>query len=298
MGTLTSRGTPASVRSTVARDGASSASQPDNRSTPAHRLHTSSRWRDNQRFPAIRSGFARSPLPPWTSGARCTGACACAGASSFAASGCCPSAPAPVEMAIGTKPRLATSAVMSTGRRRVSPPSRIARSSGCPCVRSALMDDTNTTPFTTATPNNAMNPAPATMLKGMPRSSRAKTPPTVASGMPLKTRPRRAMGAGDTTSPDVHPDDAQLECTMRSLGDCPHPRTRRRTVASRVDAGGRDDRDVVRRAHREDSAGGDARASKWLDRRGRLPSAATHTQRTPCHRGPSGPGRVRGAPTR
>ncbi len=33
------------------------------------------------------------------------------------------SAPVPVEMAIGMKPRLATSAVMSTGRRRLIAPS-------------------------------------------------------------------------------------------------------------------------------------------------------------------------------
>jgi hypothetical protein len=39
------------------------------------------------------------------------------------ASGCCTSAPVPVAIAIGTKPKDATSAVMSTGRRRVSAPS-------------------------------------------------------------------------------------------------------------------------------------------------------------------------------
>ena len=49
------------------------------------------------------------------------------------ASGCWTSAPAPVEMAIGMNPRLATSAVMSTGRMRVTPPSRMARSTGWPC---------------------------------------------------------------------------------------------------------------------------------------------------------------------
>ena len=44
------------------------------------------------------------------------------------ASGRWTSAPAPTLKAIGTKPRLATSAVISTGRKRVSAPSRIAAS--------------------------------------------------------------------------------------------------------------------------------------------------------------------------
>ena len=39
------------------------------------------------------------------------------------ASGRCTSAPVPVASAIGTKPSEATSAVISTGRRRVSAPS-------------------------------------------------------------------------------------------------------------------------------------------------------------------------------
>ena len=46
------------------------------------------------------------------------------------ASGRCTSAPAPVASAIGTKPSEATSAVISTGRSRVSAPSRTASSSG------------------------------------------------------------------------------------------------------------------------------------------------------------------------
>jgi hypothetical protein len=39
------------------------------------------------------------------------------------ASGRCTSAPAPMAMAIGTKPKLATKVVIKTGRRRVSEPS-------------------------------------------------------------------------------------------------------------------------------------------------------------------------------
>ena len=43
------------------------------------------------------------------------------------------SAPVPVASAIGTNPSDATSAVMRTGRRRVSAPSRIASSTDRPC---------------------------------------------------------------------------------------------------------------------------------------------------------------------
>src|SRR3546814_11983 len=50
------------------------------------------------------------------------------------AKGRCTSAPAPTLNAIGTKPRLATSAVISTGRSRVSAPSRTAPARGPPCA--------------------------------------------------------------------------------------------------------------------------------------------------------------------
>src|SRR6266513_124394 len=52
------------------------------------------------------------------------------------ASGRCTSAPVPMAMAIGTKPRLATRAVISTGRSRVSEPSITASRTLRPCSRS------------------------------------------------------------------------------------------------------------------------------------------------------------------
>ena len=52
------------------------------------------------------------------------------------ASGRCTSAPTPVLNAIGTKPRLATSVVISTGRSRVSAAWFTASSSGRPFCRS------------------------------------------------------------------------------------------------------------------------------------------------------------------
>ena len=44
-----------------------------------------------------------------------------------------------------------------------------------------------TTPLSTATPESAMNPTPAEIDNGMPRSSNAATPPVSASGTPEKT---------------------------------------------------------------------------------------------------------------
>ena len=84
------------------------------------------------------------------------------------ASGRCTSAPVPVASAIGTKPSAATSAVISTGRRRVAQPSRIARSTGAPSARSWRMNDTITRPLSTATPESAMKPTPAEIENGMP----------------------------------------------------------------------------------------------------------------------------------
>ena len=56
------------------------------------------------------------------------------------ASGFCTSAPVPVASAIGTKPSEATSAVMSTGRSRVSAPSQIASSRPQP-LAAQLVDE-------------------------------------------------------------------------------------------------------------------------------------------------------------
>ena len=49
------------------------------------------------------------------------------------------------------------------------------------------MNDTITSPFSTATPDSAMKPTPAEIDNGMSRSHSASTPPVSASGTPLKT---------------------------------------------------------------------------------------------------------------
>ena len=103
------------------------------------------------------------------------------------ASGRCTSAPAPTLNAIGTKPSAATSAVISTGRKRANAPSRRACSSGMPASRRPRMKAIMTRPLSTATPDSAMKPTPAEIDSDNPRSASATTPPVSASGTPLNT---------------------------------------------------------------------------------------------------------------
>ena len=72
--------------------------------------------------------------------------------------------------------------VINTGRRRSRAPAKLASASGSPPSCSPRTWETSTTPFRTAMPNRAMNPTPALMLSGIPRSARAKMPPTEAKG--------------------------------------------------------------------------------------------------------------------
>src|SRR4051812_34565337 len=81
------------------------------------------------------------------------------------ASGRCTSAPVDVAIAIGMKPTLATSAVISTGRSRRSAPPRTASRVDRPSARSPLIELTSTTPLSMATPNSAMNPTDADRFK-------------------------------------------------------------------------------------------------------------------------------------
>lgn len=59
---------------------------------------------------------------------------------------------------------------------------------GTPSCSRRRENETSTSPLRTATPNSAMKPMPAEMLKGMPRIQSAKTPPMVANGMFTKIR--------------------------------------------------------------------------------------------------------------
>lgn len=104
------------------------------------------------------------------------------------ARGRCTSAPAPVARAMGTKPNDATSAVINTGLNRVSDPFIIASSNAVPSSLNLLMKEIITTPFSTATPERAMNPMAAETDNGIPRTHKEKNPPVNASGTPVKTR--------------------------------------------------------------------------------------------------------------
>ena len=100
------------------------------------------------------------------------------------ASGRCTSEPAPVLVAIGKNPSEATNAVISTGRKRIFVPSKtIFFVSVSPAFLIRLNSANNTIPFNTATPNKAMKPTPALMLKGNPLSAKNKIPPIADSGI-------------------------------------------------------------------------------------------------------------------
>ncbi len=85
-------------------------------------------------------------------------------------------------------PKLATSAVMSTGRRRIWAARRAASTPLSPLRRICIIYDINTTPFSTATPKRAMKPTPAEIENGMPRKASANTPPVAAIGTLRKMR--------------------------------------------------------------------------------------------------------------
>src|SRR5579862_6124504 len=104
------------------------------------------------------------------------------------ASGRWTSAPVEVAKAIGTNPRLATRAVINTGRKRRMAPAITASRIFVLWARNWLMELTRTTPLSTATPNSAMNPMDADKLKFIWRTQSAATPPTSAKGTFNNTR--------------------------------------------------------------------------------------------------------------
>ena len=113
------------------------------------------------------------------------------------ASGRCISAPSPVESAIGKNPKLSTRAVIKIGRSRTRAVSRLATLRSVPIRRARSAAVTQTSPFSTDTPNSAMNPTPAEMLNDNPRTAKAKTPPEAAIGTAKK------MSAAIRVDPNV-----------------------------------------------------------------------------------------------
>src|SRR6185437_12433191 len=101
------------------------------------------------------------------------------------ASGRCTSEPAPLLVAIGMKPTLATSAVIITVRKEPTHVALIAVSPlPDPAPRSA---ETMIMLLSTETPDSVMKPTAAEMDSGISRSHRATTPPTQAAGTLAKT---------------------------------------------------------------------------------------------------------------
>ena len=106
------------------------------------------------------------------------------------AKGFCTSAPALLLNAIGKNPKLATVAVINTGRSRILVPSITRlKTSFTPSFSNWLKVPINTIPLSTATPNKAINPIPALMLNGIPRSNKANIPPIALIGIAVNIKP-------------------------------------------------------------------------------------------------------------
>ncbi len=100
------------------------------------------------------------------------------------ANGRCTSAPEPLLRAIGKKPKLATKAVINTGRSLcLVPVITTSFRSVNPFIFNRLNSESKTIPFKTATPNKAIKPTAALMLKGISRAANKKIPPIADSGM-------------------------------------------------------------------------------------------------------------------
>ena len=76
---------------------------------------------------------------------------------------------------------------MITGLSRIAVPVFIISIiSVIPSFFSRLNSAINTIPFNTATPNSAIKPTPAEILKGIPLNQSAKIPPTADKGIAVK----------------------------------------------------------------------------------------------------------------
>ena len=98
------------------------------------------------------------------------------------------SAPTPLESNIGTKPRIATLAVISTGRNRSAVPCTTASRTDRPLSRNSLRKLTSTMPLSIATPNTAINPMADGTERYCPVTNSASNPPMVANGTLARMR--------------------------------------------------------------------------------------------------------------
>ena len=98
------------------------------------------------------------------------------------AKGFCVSLPTPVDKAAGIKPIMAISAVITTGRTLDITPSLIATFKCIFASRFFRNTLIKITPFCIHTPNKAIKPIPALILKLMPVICKANMPPIKAKG--------------------------------------------------------------------------------------------------------------------
>src|SRR5690606_12933958 len=104
------------------------------------------------------------------------------------ARGRCVSAPTPLDSNIGTNPRMATLAVINTGRRRRSAPCTTASRTVRPLPRNSFRKVTSTMPLSIATPNTAMNPIAEGTDRYWPVMNNPTSPPIVANGTLARIR--------------------------------------------------------------------------------------------------------------
>src|SRR5450830_290832 len=98
------------------------------------------------------------------------------------ASGRWVSEPISRDSAMGSRPRAASMAVISTVRRRCIEPMRAASYTVWPALRNCWNTESITTPLSTAWPLKAMKPMAADTDSGMPKIQSATKPPTRARG--------------------------------------------------------------------------------------------------------------------
>ena len=101
------------------------------------------------------------------------------------ASGRCTSTPVPVFNAIGTKPRLATSAVINTGRKRIIAP-WIMDSVNCGFMPKLANKSEHHQTIEHRHPGKCDKANPAEIESGISRKYNDNTPPVSANGTPLK----------------------------------------------------------------------------------------------------------------
>ena len=96
------------------------------------------------------------------------------------------SAPRPMPSASGVSPQTVVTVVMTMGRRRTLPASRIASRSAAPRARAWLMNSTLTIASLTTMPTRMTTPIRLMVFRLWPESASASTAPESASGTEMR----------------------------------------------------------------------------------------------------------------